>query len=392
LNRLNEVQTTSFGLSPYLLRKFGDYGTAKLGVSVNVSRSASLSGFAQPPIPTGGTNGQSLLTTEQIAQFTTGEKFGKWQDSLNVDMSQSGTQADATSGAPATTTTSRRQTVTNQVSYALSHVFTLQASIGEQNIQYSQSAAPSVNGLTWSVGLTVTPDPYSSITIKYGHQNGVDNVTGDAHVALTGRTMLTADYSNSIGTQLENLQNQLNNSVLTQYGSQINALTGGPAYVASNGLGSQNGVFRFNTLNASLSTTWDRDTLQATLSWSMQTSVSPGYGLSSITIDPITDVATLNYAPTVSTGQSTVLKTASVIWTHSLRPELTLSTSAAYNTTQRSGSLGSDGSLSSSIGLQYQFPSGSTLSARYSFFDRISKIPGYSLYENLALVGFTKKF
>jgi hypothetical protein len=71
--------------------------------------------------------------------------------------------------------------------------------------------------------------------------------------------------------------------------------------------------------------------------------------------------------------------------------DLTLSTSASYSFIHRSGNL-NDGSLATAVGLQYTLSPSTTLSARYSFFDRVSKIPGYTLYENILLLGATKQF
>jgi len=48
--------------------------------------------------------------------------------------------------------------------------------------------------------------------------------------------------------------------------------------------------------------------------------------------------------------------------------------------------------LAGSIGLQYLLSASATLSGRYAFYDRVSKIPGYNLYENILLVGLTKTF
>ena len=69
LTRNNEMQVTSFGISPYLVQRFGDWGTGRLGYSLDVTRSNTLSGFASSPFPTGGTNGQTLMTNEEIAPF-----------------------------------------------------------------------------------------------------------------------------------------------------------------------------------------------------------------------------------------------------------------------------------------------------------------------------------
>jgi uncharacterized protein (PEP-CTERM system associated) len=92
------------------------------------------------------------------------------------------------------------------------------------------------------------------------------------------------------------------------------------------------------------------------------------------------------------TGQSTDVKTASLVWTHELSPDLTLSSSASYSFIHRSGGLGNDSALSTAVGLQYTLSASTTLSARYSFFDRVSRIPGYTLYENTLLLGVTKQF
>jgi uncharacterized protein (PEP-CTERM system associated) len=390
LNSQNEVQTSSLAISPYLLKQFGDYGTGKVGVSAAVSRYASIGGFASPPIPIGGTNGQSLLTTEQIAQFTTGQALGKIQDTVSVDISQSSSKADGVAGAPAVNTRSQRETFNNQVSYALNRTFTLLASIGEQNIVYSPAIAQQINGLTWNAGITFTPTPDSGATVTYGHINGSDSFTANGHIALTARTLLSFDYSNTVGTQLENLQGQLNASTIGINGQSINAQTGGPSFVAQNGLGVQTGVFRFNTFNVSVVTGWLRDTLQIAATWSIQTNLNSTPSQTLVSVDA-SGLPTFITLPGGSTGQSTDYKTGSVSWVHSLSPDMTLNSSATLGLITRSGS-GTDTTLSTSVSWQYAMSAATTVSASYTFFDRSSKIPGYGLYENLLLLGITKKF
>jgi hypothetical protein len=56
-------------MSPYLLHQFKDYGTGKIGVSIDASHYSTIHDFFASPFPAGGTNAQSLLTTEQIAQL-----------------------------------------------------------------------------------------------------------------------------------------------------------------------------------------------------------------------------------------------------------------------------------------------------------------------------------
>jgi hypothetical protein len=68
-----------------------------------------------------------------------------------------------------------------------------------------------------------------------------------------------------------------------------------------------------------------------------------------------------------------------------------MSASAAYTFTRRNGGL-NDNSLSTAVGLQYVISPTTTFLARYTFFDRISKLPGYSAYENILMLSITRTF
>lgn len=401
LNRNNQVQTTSYGLSPYLLRRFGEYGTGKVGVSVNASRSASLSGLTISPLPSGGVNGQSLLTTEQIANFTTGEFLGRLQATVSLNTSQTSSASDlqqvtSTTGRqtiPRNQFSSRRQTYNVDLSYALNRTFTLLASAGEQSIEYSQNSVRPIKGLTWNVGTTITPNPDTTVTLKYGHQNGSDTLTASAHYGLSGRTSVGLDYTSTVGTQLENLQNQLNRGIVDSRGNLVTAVNGVNGLIFLNSLGGGGGgVFRYNTLNVTTNSVWLRDTITTNLTWSIQTSLSNG----AAQLIPVALGSDGNFIysvlPAGSGGQSTDIKSASVTWTHDLAPDLAFSGSGSYSFSRRNGSQGNDGTLSAAAGLQYSLSDNSTVSARYSFFDRISHIQGYSIFENLLILGFTKKF
>jgi hypothetical protein len=98
-------------------------------------------------------------------------------------------------------------------------------------------------------------------------------------------------------------------------------------------------------------------------------------------------------APTTpGSNQSSDYKTATISWTHELAPDLSMSISGAYSLIRRSGVSGTDEAGSFAAGLRYAVNPTTILTGRYSFFDRISKLPGYSLYENMLLLGLTKKF
>jgi hypothetical protein len=394
LNRYNEVQTTSLGVSPYLLTRFQDYGVGKIGASVNIATSNELTGFATSPFPTDGANSQSALTTEEIARFTTGEAFGRIQDSLSADLSQSRIEngsVPATSTA-STSYTSERQTINNQISYALNRTFTALASFGYQDITYGTGVAEPIHGLIWSVGMTITPDPDSSLTITYGHINGANSITASGHYALTARTLISVDYSSSVGTQLENLQSQLNANSINVNGQWFNPVTGGVGYVSTNALGAQNGVYRYNTLNASLRTAWTRDTVQMTLSWSVQTNLTPGGALTYLVPGAAPGTIEVVTIPNGGVNQATDTKTATLIWTHDLTPDMTMSTSASYGLVRRPAGIGNDSSVAFATGVRYALSEKTAVSASYSFFDRVSGLAGNSLYENVVLLGITRHF
>ena len=78
------MQTDSVAVSPYLLRRFGDYGTGKLGYSLSATQSNLLTGFASSPIAGGG-NGQTQATHEELAHFATGEFLGALQNVFDLD-------------------------------------------------------------------------------------------------------------------------------------------------------------------------------------------------------------------------------------------------------------------------------------------------------------------
>lgn len=404
INPRNEVQTSSIGISPYLLRQFKDYGTGKVGVSVDASSYSPITGFAANPFSSTGTNSQSLLATEELAQFTTGEFLGRVQSAFSADFLQSKTWGSTGALVPVVTTTgavttaplnsftSDRQTIMDTVTYQMNRTIALIGGIGEQHIQYSNEVGPEVTGLTWKAGFTLTPSEESAVTLTYGRFNGSDGFQANGHLALTERTLFSFDYSDTVGTQLESLQNQLNNSTVSPNGQLINAQTGGPNFVAANTLGVQTGVFRYQTLNTSLNTKWLRDSVQAYATWSIQTNATPGNVQTTQFIDPATGQVISLGQPTTGTGQTVDVKTINVSWLHELTPNMTLNSGASYSFVHRSASLGNDSAVAASVALQYMLSATASITGRYAFYDRVSKLPGYSLYENILLVGFTKHF
>jgi uncharacterized protein (PEP-CTERM system associated) len=384
LNRDNEVQTTSFGLSPYLLQHYGDWGTAKLGYSVGVTKSNTLSGFASLPVPSGsGANAQTLLSNEEIANFTTGQFMQFFQDSFNVDLQQTQSTAGAgvinlQTGAPLQTTqnsSSTRATISDKITYQATRGISVFAMGGHEDIVYSGFGAQSIHDLIWSLGTTWVPNPDSSLTVSYGHQDGYNSLTVNGFYALTARTMLTTSYGSTLGTQLQFLQNQLNLEGAGPNGTLVNAQTGAPGslFGATNALALQDGVFRTTTLSVGSTTTLDRDIITFNLLLAKQTS-SGG---------------------TTSNAQD---KTFTGSWLHQMRPDMTVSAAVSYAIQDQSAGVvsfanpGNNTSIVANLAWQWQISDTVTTSVRYSFFERTSPATAFDIYDNMLIVGLSKHF
>jgi hypothetical protein len=329
-------------------------------------------------LPSGGGNGQTQVTNEEIAHFATGEFLGALQDVFDIDLQQSNSSADAafvsgTTGLPASNNSipSTRNLVTNQVNYVVNRAITVFVSGGHENIVYPGVIQP-IDDLTWSIGTTLTPNADSLLSVSYGHLNGYNSFSAYGHYNLTARTLLTVSYGSTLGTQLQNLQGQLNLATVNSNGSLVNAQTGGPLFSNTNALSVQSGVFRTDTLTMGSQTTLDRDILSLNIYLSKQT-----------------QVGALGSAVSSS-------NTVNLQWTHELRPDLTISSVIAYSRLdQASGTVlnpGDSWSMAASVAVQYQISDTVGARLRYAFFDRQSDVAAFSVYQNLLIVGIAKTF
>jgi hypothetical protein len=386
LTRANELQTSSFGVSPYLMRQFGDWGTGKLGDSLNITRTNQLSGFASTPFSGGGINGQSLVSNEENAHFVTGEFLEFFQDTFDADLQQNQTTTGANSTTltnglptPGGVSSSRRIVVSDQINYALTRSVNVFVSGGHEDINYtgftySNTGSPSIHDLIWSFGATWTPDPDSSLTVSYGHQDGFNSLAANGHYALSARTNLTVSYNSVLGTQLEYLQNQLNLAATNGTGTLVNGQTGGQLYGATNALAVQDGIFRTTTMALGTQTTLDRDIIAINLLMAQQTSSG---------------------GTNASNSES---KAANVSWLHQMRPDMTVSAAISYAIQdQAAGTIsasnpGNNTSIVASLAWQWQISETVSGSVRYSLFERQSPVIIYDMFQNMLILGISKRF
>lgn len=381
LNRNNEVQNASFGVSPYLLRDFGDWGSGRVGYSLDVTRSDSLSGFASAPFPTGGVNGQTLVSNEQTGHYATGDILDRFQDSIDVDLRQTQSTTEpgfvnGATGAVASRTTHSHSTssiATDRVTYKVDRSLDVFATGGLEDIEYSGTGAQSIHDLTWSIGGTWTPNPDSSLTVSYGHRQGSNSVTADGHYTLTARTLVSLSYGSTLGTQLDNLQGQLNTASVTSNGSLVNGTNGGTLFNNTNGLAQQDGVFRTNTLTVGTQTNLDRDIVSFNLTFTKQTSTGAG-----------------------NIGTSSNGTFVGATWIHQMRPDMTVTATLSYSQQDQASrtvaAAGNQTSYAGSLAWQYQISDTISTSLRYSFFERSSPLAQLNVYQNLVILGIAKSF
>ncbi len=381
LNKNNEVQTTSFEISPYLVRRFGDWGTGRLGYSVGITESDQIKSFAAPPVPVGGTTAQTMLTNEQTAHFVSGDILSYVQDTFDLDLTETQTTSgssigSAQSGVAGQTTqhiSSTRVIGSDRIDYDLSHSLSVFVSGGHEYIRYTGSSLRAIDDLTWSFGSTWSPNPDSQLTMSYGHLNGINSLSASGHYALSPRTLLTVSYGSTLGTQLEGVQNQLNLAT-SGNGGLVNGQTGGQLFGSTNALAVQNGLFRTTTLTVSAQTALDRDIFSVNLLMAQQATTG------------------------VSTGTSNTSKTAVASWTHQMRPDMTVIGSLSYAIQDQSsgaaigGNLGNSVTMSANLAWRWQISDTLSASLRYSFLERQSPVTAYQLYQDMLILGISKTF
>ena len=377
LAKNNRTQALAFGVSPYLVGRLGSYGDYRLGASVDVSRYANVNGFFALPFG-GGSNGQTLVTTQQVGHFSSGDYLTALQDQVDILFSQSrnSTQGQGINNGLQTgsayfdnNTGSDRKTISDQVTYHYNQTLAVFGSLGWEVIRYSGGNSLNINEATWSVGATITPSPDSFLTVRYGRREGANSLGLSARYAVTARTTVSASYGSTVGTQLQNLQRQLDVAGPNGNGGLVNRQTGGTAFNGST-LSVQPGVYRFNNLTLNATTGLERDTIALAAGYTRQTGIGSG----------------------VFSGSVTEVAYGSGQWIHALSPAMTASAAASYTRQQSSGGDGLVQSVAVSAVLQYAISETLTASVRYLFNDQIASRPILNLYQNLFILGLTKQF
>ena len=398
LSRQNQVQSITYGASPYATHTFGGWGTARIsydylrtiqdgsGTSnnqllVNNQQAVTVDAFGQLA-PAFGSNG-NLTTHTETASFTTGENFGRYNDTITVQAVQysgGGSYAGA-----------YRNSVDNQFGYAVTRWLTVLAGIGYQDIQYGGTPVMRINEPTWSIGAQLTPNPDSSLTFLYGRHDGLTSFSFDGVYTPTARTRVFGRYSTGLTSTLQDQQALVQTSTVNANGLLVDSRTGAPVGSGTSFLGTQNGVFQTRRFSISALLLLDRDSFTATVSTENRSQVTNGTNFNNTVVVP---------AGTTSNGT-----TGSLAWQHDFRPDLNGVASVQYGVLNTSGLLGassgqSQRSLSLSAGLVKQFSTTVSGNVTYLYNDRSgaqgavvsSGFPTANTSQNTLFVGLRKSF
>ena len=304
LNNNDQTQNYSFSASPYLLHKFGDYGTGELGYSFarTLQDSADLTSadtgnaaLAQALNETGTGN---VTTQNAHIAFTTGDAFGRY----NAAALASGTKYDGTGVLQ----DAYRNVVSLDNGYAITRTITALARIGYEDIHYTGSSPIGIHDILWDAGVRLTPTETSSLTVRYGHHDGLNSLTVDGNVAPTPHTRIYGEYSSGLSTQLEDLQNALSSADIDMLGAAVDHTTGTPIFLSDSFFGTQAGLYRLHRFSAGAEYARDRDAVTLSVNRDERQLLS---GPSAATVD----------FGVVSSSTGT---TGSITWSHEMTSKL----------------------------------------------------------------------
>jgi hypothetical protein len=269
-------------IAPRYQANFHDIATLEANYSVN-STNTSVEGAKVPGF---GINSTNSLGQNALVSIGSAESFGRL--GLRADFSH-----NTNSGSGMNTeSTSDVDTVT--VSYHINRNFYVSGSIGYQSINYPATGPDNPgyrsNGVTWSLGLTITPNDLSTVALGYGFQQGAYSPTIQVGYALGPRTNISASYLVTVQNQLTATLANFKYLVYDQFGNPIDSRTGLPFSAVNQTFASQNILFRDKPALVSISHQFTRSALTLTGQYEVRNS------LSGIHIDTEVVSGSINYS------------------------------------------------------------------------------------------------
>ena len=384
-NRQDQVQTVAFSATPYLERRIGGWGTARVGYSyartlqdqqdTNRFNSTTQSNFNNIGYGAVG----NLTTQRQRASFASGENLGRFNSLTTIEAVQY-------SGGIATYRGAYRNQANEQLGYAVTRLFTLIGGLGYQDIKFGGTPGYRVNEPTWNGGVRYNPNPDTSLTVLYGRRDGATSFSVDGSTTPTPRTRVIVRYSTGITSDAEEAQNLLETTSVGPTGLLTDTRTGAPVSGGSFS-GVQNGIYRVRRASATvLFLAGDRDSYSLDISNEDRTTLTTSQGL---------------LGGNIPAGTKTNSTTVSASWQHDLAPDMSLSASAQYGISNSpsqlvanpvgQGNQGNQRTISLSTSLTKAFTETLSGSVRYTYTDRSgARVTNQAFNQNLGQNNYTE--
>ena len=371
LDKQNQTQSSSFSATPYLRQHFGDVGSAELGASL--SHTSMQSQENGPSLfPANSAANQISTTQQEYLSFTSGPQFGRYRAVALVSAQQSeGT--GVMDGAS-------RQTVSLDNGFAVTRDVTVLGKFGYETIRYGGIPPFRFNGPLWNTGVRWVPNPDSSIEIRYGYHEGTYSPLVNASYAPTARIRVFVHYAEALTTDVENLQNAVNASVLDPLGNPVDPQTGAPLLLASNFYGVQNNLARVRLGSLTGTLLLDRDSVSLSISRQNRQQLAAAS----------VAAAVASAGNTSSTGTY-----GSINWQHDLGQALTTVAFMQYGVNDSFSRIGTQSSdtLVVSLGLHYALSETLSGTLQYSYTSQFVVSPAAASPPiSLALLSVRKTF
>ncbi len=377
----NRTNTLSFDASPYVTHRFGGLGTAQAGYVFSYTDTTGNAPFTSlatplqlgsalllnPALNQNFANG-STRSNEEYGNLTTGENFGRFNDSVRLDSVQySGSGNTVLSGA-------RRLTAVDSAGYGINRTIAALASLGYEDINYGGTNPVRIRDAIWSIGFRLTPNERSTVTFSYGHRDGFDSPQASASYAVTSRLRVFASYTQGLTTSQQEIQDSLSATTVDQFGNSIDTVTGAPALISDQLLPQQNELYLLSRFSGTAITTYDRDVFSLNVEEEQRKVISNG--------------------STVGNGFNGFSDRALFLngsWTHALTPVLS-GTASVFYTNTRSQTVPVTASQTVGLNLQTGYALTSTLTgtAGYYVTNQSTNVAGQNILVNAVLVGLRK--
>jgi uncharacterized protein (PEP-CTERM system associated) len=252
-------------IAPHYHAQYSDLATLDVTYGLN-STNTSVEGAKVPGL---GINSTNSLGQNALVSIGSSDAFGRLSvraDFSHTSNSGSGMNTESTTGVD-----------TVSLTYHTNRVYSFSGSLGYQSIDYPANGlteAYKSSGVTWTLGVTITPNELSTIAFGYGKQQGAYSPSLQVGYALGQRTNISASYLVSVENQLSSTLQNLKFLAYDQFGNPIDSRTGLPFSAVNQTFGSQNVLFRDKPALVSISHQFTRSAVTLTGQYEVRNSLT----------------------------------------------------------------------------------------------------------------------